>query len=164
MTAPRDDSHEILIRPATDDDEDAIRAMMRRLHPDDPVERDPIALAAYFDRPRPDRGLDARTVVAVGPDDVPVGYLVVHPEDEHFTGERRGYVDHLAVAEGAEGRGVGQMLLRWAESWARDQGYRVLALDVFAANDRARRLYARAGFRDDFVRMVRRVGPTDQAG
>ncbi|HEV2527550.1 MAG TPA: GNAT family N-acetyltransferase [Thermomicrobiales bacterium] len=155
------DSNEILIRPATAADEEAIQAMMLRLLPDDTVEREPVAFGAYFAGPRNDHGPEARTVVAVDQDDVPLGYLVVYPEREHFTGERRGYIDHLAVADGAEGRGIGRLLLGWAERWARDEGMAVLSLDVFAGNDRARRLYARNGFRDDFVRMVRRLGPAD---
>jgi ribosomal protein S18 acetylase RimI-like enzyme len=152
---------DVTIRSAEPRDAEAIAAMTRRLRVDDPVEREPSAFAAYFDRPVPLDDPEVSVFVACGPDDVPVGYLAMRPESEYFTGERRAYIDHLAVAAHAEGRGIGRLLLAQAEAWARERGCAVLSLDVFAANDRARSLYGRSGFREDFVRMVRRLPDSD---
>jgi len=61
----------------------------------------------------------------------------------------------LAVAAHAEGAGVGQALMCAAEGWARAQGYRLIVLDTGAANARARALYARRGYTEESVRLVK---------
>ncbi len=42
-----------------------------------------------------------------------------------------------------------------AEGWARAQGYRLIVLDTGAANARARALYARRGYTEESVRLVK---------
>lgn len=56
------------------------------------------------------------------------------------------YLDVLAVAEAAQGRGLGSAMLARAEDLARESGAAEIALDVADANARARSLYARRGF------------------
>jgi ribosomal protein S18 acetylase RimI-like enzyme len=46
------------------------------------------------------------------------------------------------------GHGVADMLMAAAERFARSQGVRVIRLGVLDGNDRARRFYARLGFRE----------------
>ena len=75
--------------------------------------------------------------------------------DVAFTGEAQAYIGELAVAAEAEGHGVGQNLLAAVERWARDQGLTLLTLETGAANQRARRFYARAGFEDESVRLTK---------
>jgi ribosomal protein S18 acetylase RimI-like enzyme len=53
----------------------------------------------------------------------------------------------LAVHPDAQGRGAGRALLEAIAAAARERGGRRLTLRVFAPNERARRLYERAGFR-----------------
>lgn len=60
-----------------------------------------------------------------------------------------GYVFGLYVDPGAAGQGTGQALLRHAERRLREAGCQTVALHVFEANQRARRLYTHAGFRPD---------------
>lgn len=60
-----------------------------------------------------------------------------------------GYVFGLYVDPGAAGQGAGRALLRHAEQRLADDGCTTVALHVFEANDRARRLYTRAGFHPD---------------
>lgn len=55
------------------------------------------------------------------------------------------YVEHLAVAAGQRGRGVGTKLLAWVENAARERGATRLSLDVLRGNP-ALRLYERVGF------------------
>lgn len=150
----------IAIRDARADDSAAIAELTRRLMPLPEPGRDLSTYAAYFARPT-DYPPGTRTVVACDADDVPIGYLTVRPETEYFSGVERAYIERIAVADVAEGSGVGRALLDWAAAWARSQGYATIALDVFASNDRARRFYARNGYGDDFVRMVRPLGPAD---
>jgi ribosomal protein S18 acetylase RimI-like enzyme len=60
-----------------------------------------------------------------------------------------GYVFGLYVHPARAGRGVGQALLRHAEQRLRERGSDTVALHVFEANERARRLYAKAGYVPD---------------
>ena len=60
-----------------------------------------------------------------------------------------GYVFGLYVHPAQAGRGVGRALLGHAERRLREQGMEVVSLHVFEANERARRLYAKAGYAPD---------------
>jgi GNAT superfamily N-acetyltransferase len=73
----------------------------------------------------------------------------------HFTGEPQAYVDELATSEAAEGSGVGAALIGACEQWAREQGYRALALSTGAANLRALGFYHHLGFQDEDVKLVK---------
>ncbi|MFC7406229.1 GNAT family N-acetyltransferase [Georgenia alba] len=57
----------------------------------------------------------------------------------------------LSVAPHAQGRGVGESLMRSAETWARDHGYQALVLSVVSSGGRStpHRLYERLGYRRD---------------
>jgi GNAT superfamily N-acetyltransferase len=78
----------------------------------------------------------------------------VLPSNEVLVAERDGLVvgfasllgtllDHLYVHPGEQGRGLGTALLAWAKEQRPDG----LELWVFQANEGARRLYERSGFR-----------------
>ncbi len=71
-----------------------------------------------------------------------------------------GYVFGLYVDPGSAGRGTGQALLRHAEQQLSRRGGQTVSLHVFAANERARRLYAKAGYEPD---GTSRVDPKYQA-
>jgi len=60
-----------------------------------------------------------------------------------------GYVFGLYVHPAQAGRGTGRALLRHAERRLRERGCGTVSLHVFQANERARRLYARAGYVPD---------------
>ena len=66
-----------------------------------------------------------------------------------------GHVSDVVTAAGAEGRGVGRALMAAAEEWSRSLGHRLLTLNVFDGNARARRLYAALGYAPDTMRMVK---------
>ena len=63
--------------------------------------------------------------------------------------EAGGYVFGLYVDPGAAGHGAGRALLQHAEQRLAADGHGTVALHVFEANERARRLYGRSGFRPD---------------
>ena len=149
------------IRDAGPDDAEAIAAMTLRLVPDSAVGRDISAFRDYFSRPKADLPPGTRTVVACGADGTPAGYLMVRPDTEFFSGEARAYIERLATTAEAEGTGVGRQLMVWAEAWAGSEGFRTIALDVFASNARARRFYGRNGYEEDFLQMVRTLGQED---
>lgn len=77
----------------------------------------------------------------------------------HFTGEPQAYIGELAVAEAAEGQGAGTMLVQACEQWAREQEYAQLVLDTGFTNERGRHFYERLGFREESVKLVRRLEP-----
>ncbi len=85
------------------------------------------------------------------------GFVHVVTAVDFFTAERHGHVSDLVVARQGEGRGVGRALLERAEAWARDMGYRLLSLNVFEENARARHLYAKAGYVAEMTKFVKEL-------
>ncbi|HEV2256458.1 MAG TPA: GNAT family N-acetyltransferase [Streptosporangiaceae bacterium] len=65
------------------------------------------------------------------------------------TGEPGGYVFGLYVHPAQAGHGAGRSLLLRAEQRLREQGSDTVSLHVFEANERARRLYTKAGYAPD---------------
>jgi len=86
-----------------------------------------------------------------------VGFALVEELRDYFSLERHGHVGILAVTAGAEGHGVGGALLRAAEAWARDRGFRTLTLNVFSGNRHARDVYEHMGFEEDTVKYVKQI-------
>ena len=72
-----------------------------------------------------------------------------------FFGRRHAHISVIAVSEEAEGTGAGRTLMAYAERWARDRDLRVITLNVFAANARARRLYEKAGFEVELLKYAK---------
>jgi ribosomal protein S18 acetylase RimI-like enzyme len=138
----------IAVRPFAPEDLPLLARLAHRLLPADGAvsPRDPESFRRYFDR-------------------LAGGRLPAEPGAETFvatidgeaagTGHSRAYVDILVVAPESEGQGVGQMLLRHIEAWARDRGCREVVLDVFTGNEAAFAFYARRGYRPDHVRLTK---------
>jgi GNAT superfamily N-acetyltransferase len=103
--------------------------------------------------------IDTRDLVLIAADaqGSHLGFIHVTHSTDFFTQEPQGYVADLAVSAQAEGRGVGRRLMEQAEVWARTQGYRLLVLDVFAFNMRARTFYAHLGYAEETVKMVKEL-------
>ena len=100
---------------------------------------------------------ESATFVAIKKDGQRLGYVNVRGSIDEIADERCGYVALLAVVAEAEGEGVGQSLLRQAEKWTKEMGFRRLSLDVFASNHRGQRFYEEAGFRPETIRLVKRL-------
>lgn len=98
---------------------------------------------------------EGETVLVAESEGQVVGFLYLKTEADFLTGEAQAYLADVAVREDFEGRGAGRALLEAAEAWARAQGHRVLALEVFAANSRARAFYARMGFLEQTLKLVK---------
>ena len=92
----------------------------------------------------------------------PLGFAHIKTFTDYFTAEPHGHVSDLVVAAGAEGRGVGSALMAAAEDWSRARGHRLLTLNVFDENRRARALYERLGYRPDTLRMVKVLGEKEE--
>ena len=102
-----------------------------------------------------DGRLGNRTLLIAELDGRPAGFAFLEPAVDYFTGQADGHVGMVAVVDSAEGRGVGAALMRAAEDWARRHGYPRLHLNVFAGNDRARRMYERLGYQPETLRYVK---------
>ncbi len=84
------------------------------------------------------------------------GFVRVETERPLF-GKPYAYLADLALAEWAEGRGLGQALLQHAEAWAAAQGLSHIRLHVFATNERARKLYQAAGYGVEVLSLGKKV-------
>ena len=93
---------------------------------------------------RPDGNTAGQTDVAVRDGQV-IGFVRYGTR----TGEPGGYVFGLYVHPAQAGHGTGRALLSHAEQRLREQGSDTVSLHVFEANERARRLYAKAGYAPD---------------
>ena len=82
-------------------------------------------------------------------DGQPVGFALVRRRTAALA-----TLTDLFVARDARRSGIGTALMRAVLATAREQGIEQLDLEVLAANDVARSLYARWGFRDDVIVMA----------
>lgn len=150
------------VRPATTKDRDFVLGLVRRfVEFGVPPWREPPGIVAAVERslegsiehPAEDSALMVAEDEAGGR----LGFIRLETRPDHFTGERLGYVSEVAVAGGGGGRGVGRALMEAGEAWARDRGYRLLTLDVFAGNERARSFYRRLGYGEDSLSMAKEL-------
>ena len=148
------------IRAAHADDRDALRALLPRLaafdlpprrHPDDLWRGDEALLLRHLDGDAP----QVRAYVAVAPAGHVVGLAFFSLRPELLSGAPSAHLEALAVAEDAQGSGVGSALLTTCEHAARDAGASSMTLHVFARNERARRLYEARGYSAELIREIR---------
>lgn len=82
-----------------------------------------------------------RAWVAVGPDDRPLGYLILDDVDGNA------HIEQVSVAPEHQGRGFGRALIGTAEGWARAHARAGLTLSTFDEIPWNRLLYEHLGFR-----------------
>lgn len=87
-------------------------------------------------------------------DPEPVGFVQLRPADD----PGHGHVSDLFVDPRYWGRGLGRVLLAAAVEEMRARGYARAGLRTHASNQRARRLYEAAGWRDTGDRHLNKVG------
>lgn len=86
-----------------------------------------------------------------------LGFVHAEPMLDIFTDQIAAYIPLLAVTEAAEGQGTAKALMVAVEEWAKGQGYASLSLDVFASNARGRAFYARLGYGEETLRLVKDI-------
>jgi ribosomal protein S18 acetylase RimI-like enzyme len=150
------------IRRARVDDMPFIRSLAERFARfGSPAWRDRALMWKYHQQSVEDVGqsIDTDDLVLLAEDaqGTRLGFIWATHATDFFTQEPQGYVSDLAVSSQAEGKGVGRKLLEQAEEWARTRGYRILALDVFAANTLARAIYTHLGYAEETVKMVKEL-------
>ena len=100
--------------------------------------------------------LDAGAVlfVADGPRGaVGFAFVCARPAPESLAIDRLLEVETVAVLPAARGAGIGTALMDAVEAWARERDIEHLSVSVRAANEGARRLYERRGFRTLYETM-----------
>lgn len=70
---------------------------------------------------------------------------------------KRGFVYDIWLEETCRGRGLGEAVMRRYEELARKQGARSIALNVFAHNGRARRLYEKLGYAEGTLMLKKPI-------
>lgn len=99
--------------------------------------------------------LDSMIFIAEDENGRPAGFIHLQTQIDYFNGQKHGYISDLAVDMSFEGQGVGRTLLNKAEEWARQQGYGLLTLYVFAGNQRAQLLYEKNGFQQEVIKYAK---------
>ena len=154
---------DLKVRPASRLDREAVLALIPRLRTFGEVPlRSAGALdaaeyrtiARYFDA-----GAEgARLWVAEGPDGQLLGAAYAQSLWDYFTEETHAHLGILMVAQHVARRGVGRALVEAVETWAREQRFRFLTLNVFARNIEARKFYEHVGFDEDTIRYLKPLG------
>jgi ribosomal protein S18 acetylase RimI-like enzyme len=155
---------EIRIRTARPEDADWIVALAPRLHEFGPPPWREVAdmnasVTAGFVRDLTDPKQPIEYFVAEDASGTPLGFVSLRTDRDYFLDVLHGHVSDIIVTEAGEGRGVGRALLEFADRWAKERGYPWLSLHVFEGNDRARRLYERMGYKVEWIRLVKPLGP-----
>lgn len=150
------------IRDAIAGDRAPLVALLPRLAAFDlPPDRQPEDLwrgdGALLERHLRGEAPECFCLVAVDEADAPLGVALVRMQPEPLSHDPSAHLEVLALAPGAEGRGLGRALVDAAEARARERGARHMTLHVFARNTRARALYERAGYDGEMLRYRKRL-------
>ena len=98
-------------------------------------------------------------VYLIGPLRAPVGYVVITFGWSVEFGGLDAFIDELYIRPGVRGRGMGTDVLTALPNALSQAGVRAVHLEVDRGDDKAQRLYLRAGFdrRDRYLLMSRRL-------
>ena len=97
---------------------------------------------------------DARLLVAKSESDsVVIGYLLGFDHQTFFADGRVAWVEELAVEESHRRTGIGTLLMRAFEAWARTRGCRLVGL----ATRRSSAFYAAIGYEESAAYFRRRL-------
>ncbi len=158
---------DLVIRPADRRDLPALGglgALLLRAHHafDDrrfmPPGDDPEGGYAWFLGTRLDGERDV--VLVAEQDGAVVGYVYasVEPMSWKELREEAGFIHDLVVSQQGRGAGVGRALLEHGIAWLRGKGVPRVMLWAAQANDGARRLFERQGFRPTMIEMTLELG------
>ena len=93
------------------------------------------------------------TILTIKQGDEILGFIELTTENDWISKQKQGYISRIAVAKEAEGKGIGKMLMREAEAWAKQNGFSAIGLNVFFTNERAINFYKALGFELETVKM-----------
>ena len=139
------------VRPARDDDAQALAELLGHLGYPAPAADVPARLARMRSRG------DADTLVAIVGGRV-VGLATVHARDVLHQARPVAQLTALVVPPDMRGRGVGRVLVGEVERWAADRGADRLVLTTALHRAEAPGFYERLGFEHTGRRYARRIG------
>ena len=88
---------------------------------------------------------------------VSMGFIHVRTHEDSISGETCGTIPLLAVSPKSQGLGLGKLLIKHSEKWAKNLGCRLLHLEVFANNKKADSFYQNIGFKPETVHMIKPI-------
>lgn len=88
---------------------------------------------------------------------IPLGFIHVRTRQDSISGEISGTIPLLAVSPESQGLGLGKLLIKHGENWAKNLGCRLLHLEVFANNKKADAFYQNIGFQPETVHMIKPI-------
>lgn len=88
---------------------------------------------------------------------VQLGFIHVRTHKDGVSGETSGTIPLLAVSPSSQGLGVGNTLIGYAENWAKSLGCRLLHLEVFSNNRKAKDFYQNLGFHPEIIHMIKPI-------
>jgi len=149
----------IIIRTANENDRDFIFKQSPRLaevaqlpwHDDAVVQK---MQDDYITQMLSETSIPQKTFIAEK-NKVPLGFIHVRSHKDSISDEMCGTVPLLAVAPSAQGMGIGKLLVKSAEDWAKGLEYRLLHLEVFASNNKAYDFYQNQGFKAETIHMIK---------
>ncbi|RPG47294.1 MAG: GNAT family N-acetyltransferase [Gammaproteobacteria bacterium TMED134] len=148
------------IRPATEADREGLHELVPLLADFDiPPNRraehlwqgDAQTVDRFFSGEDPHVAID----VAATADNVLLGLAITRIGEELLSHTPSAHLEALVVAPTARGLGLGRKLLATSEARARSSGAESLTLHVFNRNQRAKSLYADAGFDQELIRAIK---------
>ncbi len=154
-------NNNLIIRPAIDTDREFIFGLSPRLAE---VAELPWHTDAVMKKMQDDYitevidNADASKITLIAEqDNVFLGFIHACSHKDSISGEMCGTVPLLAVSPKAQSLGVGKALMKSAERWAKEQGYRLLHLEVFANNNKAKGFYQNLGFEAETLHMIKEI-------
>ena len=88
---------------------------------------------------------------------VSLGFVHVRTHEDSISGETCGTIPLLAVSPKSQGLGLGTLLIEHSEQWAKKLGCRLLHLEVFANNNKAKSFYQNIGFKPETIHMIKPI-------
>ena len=151
-----------VLRPARPDDETAILALTSRLAdftlpPGRTAHEIAVADHPMLRAQLADPHDDVLFLVAHDETGALLGSVFANTRRDYVTTAAHAYVEVLAVADAAAGRGVARTLMDAEESWAGARRLARVDLSVFSANRRARGFYEHLGYQEELVRYVKPI-------
>jgi GNAT superfamily N-acetyltransferase len=151
---PPIDHRVVTVRRAGPGDEWAVHCLFAALHAFNATLEERFALADGWERLLADHLIQERetrrgvTFLAWdGADPLGLAMMSAHADSPLFRHRAWAELTALHVVPAARGRGIADLLLAAGSAWAEERGYAEVRLYVTSANERARRFYARSGFR-----------------
>lgn len=87
----------------------------------------------------------------------PLDFIHARLKQDGISGEAVSTIPLLAVSQESQGLGIGATLIKEVEKWAKEVNCRLLHLEVFESNRKAKVFYSNLGFKPEIVNMLKEI-------